>query len=299
MFVFMPDSPIEARFLNDHQKVIAVERQRMNQMGVMTREWRWDHFREAMLDIKTWCWFAMLFSISIPSGGISTFGPLIVQSFGFDSFSTILFNIPFGFVQLVATVGGAYIAMKWQKKGPVIAGLCIPPIIGCVMLMVLPHDNSHKAPLLVGYYLISVYPGITPMIYAWSSQNTGGDTKRKVNNAVLFIGQSAGNIIGPQLYTTAEKPGYARGLRSNLALYIVIIVLVVITLLYLALLNKRHAQKRVEVGKSEVIVDTSLWTTEDADRHRAGLVEDGGHRLGENAFENLTDLTNEEFVYVY
>lgn len=36
--------------------------------------------------------------LRIPSGGIGTFGPLIVQSFGFDKFKTILFNIPFGAV---------------------------------------------------------------------------------------------------------------------------------------------------------------------------------------------------------
>lgn len=96
----------------------------------------------------------------IPSGGISTFGPLIIKSFGFDSFQTILFNIPFGFVQLVATVGGSWIATKIHKKGPVIAGLCIPPIAGCVMLMVLP-TSGQQAARLVGYYLISVYPGIS------------------------------------------------------------------------------------------------------------------------------------------
>ena len=64
-------------------------------------------------------------------------------------------------MQLVATLGGAFLAMKIKKKGPVIALLCIPPIIGCVVLMVLPHAPEHKAGLLVGYYLISVYPGIS------------------------------------------------------------------------------------------------------------------------------------------
>lgn len=64
MFLFMPDSPVEAKFLNDHDKLIAIERLRMNQQGVMSREWRWDHFKESILDIKTWCWFSLVFSIS-------------------------------------------------------------------------------------------------------------------------------------------------------------------------------------------------------------------------------------------
>jgi hypothetical protein len=309
MFVFMPDSPVEAKFLNARDKLVAIERLRMNQMGVMSREWRWDHVKEAIIDLKTWCWFALLLSISIPSGGISTFGPLIVQSFGFDPFATILFNIPFGFVQLVATVGGAFLAAHLKKKGPVIALLCIPPIIGCVILMSVSHTPDHKAPLLVGYYLISVYPGITPLIYSWSAQNTAGDTKRKCTTAALFVGQSAGNIIGPQLYTTAEKPGYARGLRSNLALYVVIVILVAITTLYLTMLNRSHSKRRVALGKSAVIIDTSLYSAEEAERMAsqtgAGAADAttpdgdvGQGQVGDRAFDDLTDLENEEFVFV-
>jgi len=37
IFFFLPDSPMEAKFLDDHEKLIALERLRMNQMGVMSR----------------------------------------------------------------------------------------------------------------------------------------------------------------------------------------------------------------------------------------------------------------------
>ncbi|KAI1804457.1 MFS general substrate transporter [Daldinia bambusicola] len=318
MLAFMPDSPVEAKFLSEKDKLIAVERLRMNQMGVVSREWRNDHLKEALLDLKSWLWFALIFSISIPSGGISTFGPLIVNTFGFDPFGTILFNIPFGFVQLVATVGGAFVAQKIKKKGPVIAALCLPPIAGCVMLMKLPRDASHRAPLLAGYYLISVYPGITPLIYSWASQNTAGDTKKKCTNAVLFIGQSVGNVIGPLLYSQTEAPGYAKGLRSNLALYIVIIILTVTTTTYLKILNANHAKRRVAMGKSAVIVDISLDSSKDAaamqqkdiNGNRDAINTDEGDiiaapstkdvgKSGGRAFENLTDLQNEDFVFVF
>ncbi|KAI5863808.1 MFS general substrate transporter [Durotheca rogersii] len=304
MFYFMPDSPIEAKFLSEEDKIIAVERLRMNQMGLISRKWRNDHLKEALLDPKSWFWFALLFSISIPSGGISTFGPLIIKTFGYDQFQTILFNIPFGFVQLVATVGGAFLAQRIKMKGPVIALLCLPPIAGCVMLIVLPRDAGHRASLLAGYYLISVYPGITPLIYSWSSQNTAGDTKRKSTNAILLVGQSIGNVIGPLLYTQTEAPGYARGLRSNLALYVAIIVLVGLTTLYLRLLNRRHAARRVAMGKSAVIIDTSLDSEKEAaaaleaENKTAGVEDAPTVQTGDRAFEDLTDLENEEFVFV-
>ncbi len=52
--VFLPDSPVEAKFLNENEKLIAIERLRMNQMGVMSRTWKWDHLKESILDVKTW-----------------------------------------------------------------------------------------------------------------------------------------------------------------------------------------------------------------------------------------------------
>jgi hypothetical protein len=60
----MADSPVDAKFLNDHDKVLAVERLRDNQMGVVSTEWKWDHVIDSLLDIKTWCWFALIVSIS-------------------------------------------------------------------------------------------------------------------------------------------------------------------------------------------------------------------------------------------
>ncbi|KAH8800890.1 major facilitator superfamily domain-containing protein [Xylogone sp. PMI_703] len=301
VFVYLPDSPVDAKFLNDHDKLLAIERLRANQMGVDSNEWRWDHVNESLLDIKTWCWFALIFSISIPSGGITTFGPLIVNSFGFDQFKTILLNIPFGAVQIIATMGGAALATYIKRKGPVLALLCIPPIAGCVILLCLDHDATHRGPLLVGYYLISFYPGISPLIYSWSAQNTAGETKKKATTAVLFIGQSAGNIIGPHLYTTAEAPGYKRGLTSNLILFIILIILVVFTTTWLIILNKSHAKKRVQLGKSATIIDKSMMNATET-QAAAGVIEgqeESQDRIGDKAFDDETDLKNEDFIFVY
>lgn len=163
------------------------------------------------------------------------------------------------------------------------------------------------------------------MIYSWSSQNTAGDTKRKSTSALIFISASAGNIVGPLLYSPDEAPAYTRGLRSNLALYIVVIALVVLTSLHLARLNRLHSQRRVALGKSAVLVDRSLETAEEAERieHmerslRGGVLreaeegEDGrvaeagdleGDRTDrkdeDKGFGDITDLENEDFLFVF
>jgi hypothetical protein len=56
-----------AKFLKGEDKLIAVERLRMNQQGIGSGVWKWEHVWEAMLDLKTWLWFFIMFTISYVS----------------------------------------------------------------------------------------------------------------------------------------------------------------------------------------------------------------------------------------
>lgn len=42
----------------------SVVRLRMNQQGIETHEWKWQQVKETCLDIKSFFWFALMFSIS-------------------------------------------------------------------------------------------------------------------------------------------------------------------------------------------------------------------------------------------
>ena len=60
----MPDSPMEAKYLSEREKLVAVERLRANQMGVASRKWKWEHVKETFMDIKTLLWFIFVVAIS-------------------------------------------------------------------------------------------------------------------------------------------------------------------------------------------------------------------------------------------
>ncbi|KAL7784300.1 MFS general substrate transporter [Trichoderma ceciliae] len=165
---FIPDFPIEAKFLNEEEKFTAIER-------------------------------------------VSTFGPLIIQSFIFNSFMMI----PFGAVQVISTLGGRAL--------------------------------SDRAVVLVGYYIISVYPGISPIIYSWS------------------------------------------GRHQAKSLFVVLAVLIVAGILWTKVLNTRRATRRRELSKLEVIRDLRM------DRKKGGRDEN----IGDKAFEDITNLQNENFIYIY
>lgn len=109
-----------------------------------------------------------------------------------------------------------------------------------------------------------------------------------------------GNIIGPHLYSTTEAPRYRKGLRSNLALFIAIIFLVGLGACYIKVLNRRHATAREQLGKSAQVVDLSMEDKRTLAR-RGEILNDGqaAGGVGDKAFDDVTDLNNEDFIYLY
>ncbi|KAF7191786.1 putative transporter [Pseudocercospora fuligena] len=290
VFIWMPDSPMTAKFLTEPEKIVAVERLRSNQMGIVTRKWRWDHVFEVFYDLKTYCWFFIVAAVSIPSGGMGTFGSLIIKSFGYNKFQTILFNLPFGAMTIIVTLGGGWLATKLRSKGLVIALLCVPTIAGIIVMLKIPHTPGNRGVLLTGWYLTSLFPGITPLLYAWQAQNTAGDTKRKCTTGVLIVGMCTGNVIGPLMYSPSQAPLYRKGLLSSLSMFILVAILAGLICMYLNLLNVYHGRRREELGKPRDLVDRSMQKVRGEE-----ILDEVENDL---ALHDTTDLKNEDFIYV-
>ncbi|KAI1103629.1 MFS general substrate transporter [Jackrogersella minutella] len=301
--VLMPDSPMEAKYLDERERIIAVERLRANQMGVASRQWKWDHVKETFMDFKTLLWFILIVAISIASGGISTFGNLILKDFGYTNFNAILFSMPTGAIQVVMIIGSAWVATRIGRKGIVISGLACLPTIGTVLMLTVPRNEKNKGVLLLGYYLVQCLGAITPMVYAWSAQNTGGDTKKKTSSAMMFMGMCTGNIIGPLLYNTKDAPLYRPGLIANLVMFVTVGVLGLLIPMYLMFLNKWHGKKREEVGKQANVVDESMVRRRGMQDSKVVEIEHNEQVQrnieDDNGLNDLPDLRNEDFIYVY
>lgn len=66
---------------------------------------------------------------------------------------------------------------------------------------------------------------------------------------------------------------------------------------YLAFLNKRHEQRRVAAGKDAKVVDHSMAAVGTVEVDKEGVPVQ--QVANDNAFKDLTDWMNEDFVYVY
>lgn len=276
-----------ARFLTEHEKVQAVERLRANQTGIGSREFEWSHVWEILLEPKSYLWVGMSLLLNVGAAVTNTFGPLILSGLGFDKYITSLLNIPFGAVQLIIILLASYAAQKARLKSAVLLVLVVPVIAGLAMLYAIPRSDT--AALLGGYYLLAFLFGSNPLIVSWIVGNTAGTTKKSVIMSLYNAGSSAGNIIGPLLFSSADAPTYHPGLRSVLAIFVTLAAVVLLQLANLIVLNKMQAKKRVAHGKAAVIHDVSM------EDHYVQIDTEG---VGEHAFD-LTDRQNDEFVYLY
>lgn len=74
LFLFvMPDNQLNARFLNQTERRMAVERIRINQQGVGNKHFKWYQCKEALTDPMIWAFVFYSLVADIPNG---TYGPL-------------------------------------------------------------------------------------------------------------------------------------------------------------------------------------------------------------------------------
>ncbi|KAK4060441.1 uncharacterized protein Triagg1_10802 [Trichoderma aggressivum f. europaeum] len=302
-----------ARFLTDQEKAQAIERLRANQTGTGSREFKWQHLLEAAMEPKTYLWIAMALLLNVGASVTNTFGPLILNGLVSDKYMTSLLNMPFGALQTIVILLASFLAQKARVKGVILMLFMIPVVAGLAVLYSVPRDNSAKAALLVGYYLLAFLFGGNPLIVTWIVGNTAGTTKKSSIMSVYNAASSAGNIIGPLLFNDKDAPAYKPGLRACLAIFVALVAVVAIQWANLIVLNKLQEKKRVRNGKKAKVVDHSMDSTYQtmderntveeaviAQENAAGTAEFVGEaRLGEQAFLDLTDRQNDEFVYIY
>lgn len=285
-----------ARFLTEEEKPQAMERLRANQTGTGDREFRLNHVLEAGKEPKTYLWIGMAMLLNIGASVTNVFGPLILSGLGFDSNKTTLLNMPFGALQLIIILVASYLAQKARLKAVILAAFMLPVVAGLAILYAVPRTQSVQGALLAGYYLLAFLFGGNPLIIAWIVGNTAGTTKKSIVMSLYNAATSAGNIVGPLLFSKKDAPSYHPGLRACLGIFAALVAVVLIQWANLVVLNRMQERRRVRNGKPAKMVDQSMTDRyqEMDDDH-----DEAEQQTGDNAFLDLTDRENDEFVYIY
>lgn len=201
----VPDTPAGAWFLTEEEKRLVVERIRTNQQGFGNKHFKRYQFMEAVTDYKTWLLFLFGLSTNIPSGGMTSFGNiLLTEDMGYDVKQSLLMQMPSGAVELTACLGLAYILTLVRARMPMaFIGTGVVVLAQCLLAF-----GTLSPVKMAGYNLYAFVPiGFICMLSVVAS-NVAGHTKKVTTNAILLVGYCVGSLIGPQTFRESQAPNY-------------------------------------------------------------------------------------------
>ncbi|GMM47011.1 hypothetical protein DAPK24_035860 [Pichia kluyveri] len=268
ILIFIPNKPTDAKWLSEREKEVVIERIRHNNQGYGNKVFKWEQAKEVLIDPRTYLYFLLSLSVAIPNGGISGFGSIIIKSLGFKTDMSLLLKMPSGAIELVGLVALPLIS-RFIKSRMAIAITYITIIL--VFICVLAFSSTKYAEL-VGFWIFGASPCGIILISSCVTSNTAGFTKKMITTAVMLIGYSAGNVIGPQTFRSSDAPKYNKAKAGAVGCYCATILLMAILTYINIRENKKRDKAREALGDKYVVPEN---------------IE----------FADLTDFENPEFRY--
>ena len=267
----LPDNQANAHFLSTRERQIAVERIRDNFQGIGSRVWKWYQFREAFKDPRTYLYVLFSLLMNTPNGGITTFGALVVSSFGFNPRNSLLLGTPAGVFDVAGKLFFTWVSDRFMDRtGPAFIAILFPMVGGILMI-----TTTAKPALLLGYYMISIAGSAWGLVMVLISNNSLGYTKKATVSGLQIIAYGCGNWIGPQTFRSHEAPQY----RTGKTIVAIMYGLAALTLLAIRAVNMLENRRR---DRLQVASGTMVLTEEDE----------------QNKFLDLTDFEQPHFRYV-
>ncbi|OQV03839.1 hypothetical protein CLAIMM_08829 [Cladophialophora immunda] len=254
VWLYFPDTPLTAKFLNEREKTIAIERLRENRTGVRNTEFKKEQMKEALLDLKVWYGFFYAIACIVPATAIANFGSLIIKGFGFGSFETSLLSCPMGVVEDIALLLTGYVTYTYPNTRCLMQFLCnIPAVLGAALVYALP--TSNRVERLLSFFITPFTNGSLPMMFALTTTNIAGHTKRSVATSLMFVGYCVGFIIGPQFFLASEAPEYPTGFKTMIVLFSVSSLAPLMYFAYARYLNRQKIKFLEESGEAYVHIE--------------------------------------------
>ncbi|TPX09562.1 uncharacterized protein E0L32_009305 [Thyridium curvatum] len=140
-FLFMPSTPMEAKFLTDDERNHALRRMRVDASGATTldvdeEKFNWHWVRMALLAPQTYFTAFIWFFLLVPLYSFSLFLPSIVTGMGYKSTVAQLFTVPPNMTGFISVIVASYFSDRVRVRGPFIVAGCILGICGYIMLLV-------------------------------------------------------------------------------------------------------------------------------------------------------------------
>ncbi|KAH7129205.1 major facilitator superfamily domain-containing protein [Dactylonectria macrodidyma] len=237
LVIFLPDTPEKARFLDETQRIEAVDRIRSNHTGMKSNIFKWEQVREVVTDRNVLLLMLFQFTFSIPNGAHTTFSSLVMAGFGFTRFQVYLLNMPMGAILAFFLIVSSYLCSRFNGYRTIVgSSLSLISLVGSILVRYGPNQGSR----LFGLWLFVAFAAGFPICLSMISSNVAGFTKKSVASAMMFMAYTAGNIIGPFLFFPREAPEYASGFLATTICFGIATVTMLVLRVSLIMENRRR-----------------------------------------------------------
>ncbi|KAL6399584.1 hypothetical protein AUP68_16989 [Ilyonectria robusta] len=242
IWVFLPDSPSNARFLNHRERLIAVKRVASNETGIKNKAFDEGQVLLGFTDPKTLLLFTSVFAAAIPNGVVNSFSTIIIRDMGFSTTNTTQLKSVGDAVQIVALLIGGSVILNVPNSRLITATVAnlVCTISGACLAYL---SSENKWGRLVCFWLVnSQSVGFTVALTTISS-NMAGYTHRSLASAMVFTAYCWGNFAGPFVVKPSEAPhfrGATIGLMVGYAIKLVCHLGLLDPIVYMYLVNKRR-----------------------------------------------------------
>ncbi|KAH8555114.1 major facilitator superfamily domain-containing protein [Umbelopsis sp. PMI_123] len=182
--------------------------------------------------IHSWQWLMIILGSITSCPGIGVFFFLIddprsprlhlteEEKVIMEGLNAILLGIPAGVVDVLVSLLAGWIHGRTGDSLYTAASFIFAATVGLFFLLTLPTAGK-----LVGLYLVTSYIGAYVLFLSSITANTSGYTKKILTNAIVLIGYTIGNIIGPLIMTSNQAPLYVGGMVGCISANAVTIVI--------------------------------------------------------------------------
>ncbi|PSK43788.1 hypothetical protein B9Z65_7302 [Elsinoe australis] len=185
IYFVLPDTPSNACFLTERERIIAVKRVSSNETGIKNKTYDSRQLWVSLWDPKCILVSVAVFAAAIPNGVVNSFSTIIIRDLGFSSTRTVQLKSVGDAVQIIALVIGGTITLNIPNSRLATASLAnLLCTIAAAVMAYLPRANVWGR--LVSFWLVNAQSvGFTVSLVTISS-NMGGHTHRNVANTLVF-----------------------------------------------------------------------------------------------------------------
>ncbi|KAF6800330.1 MFS transporter [Colletotrichum sojae] len=233
----LPDSPSNAWFLSQRERLVAVKRVSDNETGIKNKAFEKKQGLVGFFDPKTLLLFTSVFAAAIPNGVVNSFSTVIIRDMGFDTTKTTQLKSVGDAVQIVALlIGGTFILNIPDSRLITASVANLLCTVSAACMAYLPASNTWGR--LFAFWLVnSQSVGFTVSLTTISS-NMAGYTHRSLASAMVFTAYCWGNFAGPFVVKPSEAPHFRGATIGLLVGYAIKFVCHLSLLFYMFFVNQ-------------------------------------------------------------